>query len=423
MQRTTISFVKIGFQILIAFAFIKQSNAQMVDAGNGHAIYLNEDGEVYTIGRNNYGQLGDSTLVNSSVPIKVRLKTKAKYISRGYDHSIAIDENGDIWLWGRNNYGQIGSELLLDALVPYKVQKHGNFVQAAGGHWHTIALKKDGTVWAWGHNYFGELGNGNREHYNLPQKVLSLDKKQLKGIAYIATVGYHNLAIDSNGVVYGWGSNDIGQLMHNNKSYMLYAEILNHVPQNISMVATGWHFSLALDSTGSVWSWGNQPNALGFDTSKIRKARKIESLKAIQQIACGSWHSMALDSNGKVSSWGNNQFGMLGCGNNNHSSTPLALKSDLEFSTIGGGCFNSMAIDKSNDLWIWGDNPSGQLATTKVNRSNLPVKVIINQKTQQINSNTPIAKGEFNLFNYKNIVLSWIIISLVLTSILKRFKV
>ena len=44
--------------------------SQKVDAGNGHAIILNKKGIVYTIGRNNFGQLGDSTFKNSANPIE-----------------------------------------------------------------------------------------------------------------------------------------------------------------------------------------------------------------------------------------------------------------------------------------------------------------------------------------------------------------
>lgn len=120
--------------------------SQQIDGGNGHALILDKNGHVWAIGRNNYGQLGDSTRINSSTPKKVKDLSDIQAISRGYDHSIAIDKKGDMYLWGRNNYGQIGEHLLSDQLQPYKLPNHTNFIAAEGGYWHTVALKKDGSV-------------------------------------------------------------------------------------------------------------------------------------------------------------------------------------------------------------------------------------------------------------------------------------
>ena len=66
------------------------AKSQQVDGGNGHAIILDSNGIVYTIGRNNFGQIGDSTFINTSVPKEVSRLPKAMRISRGYDHSLAI---------------------------------------------------------------------------------------------------------------------------------------------------------------------------------------------------------------------------------------------------------------------------------------------------------------------------------------------
>lgn len=150
--------------LIITLIFVADSIAQIVDGGNGHAIVLDSLGQVWTIGRNDYGQLGDGSLINSNIPIKVKNLKSIQAISRGYDHSIALDSSGHLYLWGRNNYGQLGCSDVYDHSTPQKLQNHDHFIAIEGGHWHTLGLKDDGLVWAWGHNYFGELGNGSREH-------------------------------------------------------------------------------------------------------------------------------------------------------------------------------------------------------------------------------------------------------------------
>jgi hypothetical protein len=81
---------------------------------------------------------------------------------------------------------------------------------------HNLALKEDGTVWAWGYNYFGQLGIGNRSNRGLPEQVvINTDNQPLTGITKISAGGNkwgHSLALDSSGKAYAWGNGDYGQL-------------------------------------------------------------------------------------------------------------------------------------------------------------------------------------------------------------------
>jgi alpha-tubulin suppressor-like RCC1 family protein len=105
-----------------------------------------------------------------------------------------------------------------------------------GGHWHTVGIRKDSTVWSWGHNFYGELGNGNREHFQ--NQVITNEKTALKNIVKIVSVGYHTLALNSSGYVYSWGSNDFGELGHFGKAIQPFAKKINGL-SNIVSVAVG----------------------------------------------------------------------------------------------------------------------------------------------------------------------------------------
>jgi len=53
-----------------------------------------------------------------------------------------------------------------------------NVVDIAAGGQHSLALGSNGTVWAWGDNSLGQLGNGtNGNSSNLPAPVLGLTNK------------------------------------------------------------------------------------------------------------------------------------------------------------------------------------------------------------------------------------------------------
>jgi alpha-tubulin suppressor-like RCC1 family protein len=142
-----------GFLLSTLFSF-----SQQVDAGNGHAIILDKHNTVWTVGRNNHGQLGVNTVWYASLPVKVQLPP-IKKIARGYDHTIAIDFDNKIWIWGNNNFGQLGLNHFTDQSIPVQINSESSFTDAAGGYTHSLFLKSDGSVWAVGSNIYGESGN------------------------------------------------------------------------------------------------------------------------------------------------------------------------------------------------------------------------------------------------------------------------
>ena len=348
--------------LLLLFVMVISGQAQQVDAGNGHAIILDENGDVWTVGRNNFGQLGSGTFINSPIPVKVEGLPKIKTVSRGYDHSLAIDVYGKVWIWGRNNYGQIGSWNLENHNKPKKFNHSKKMAAIEGGHWHSVAIAEDGTVWAWGHNFFAELGTGDREHSEFPKQVLcELDgtKRHLHGIEQIASVGYHTLALDSNGRVYTWGSNDYRELGNSSNRNETVARLVE-LPK-IKSVAAGWHHSIALDEDGRVWFWGrDQAKRLLSREEQIISKPILLEMPSIQKIASGSWHSLALDESGQVWGWGSNRYGFLGTGDTISHSLPIKMKGLNNIREIGGGCFQSMAVDIDGNILTCGDNPSGQ---------------------------------------------------------------
>jgi alpha-tubulin suppressor-like RCC1 family protein len=366
-----ISIIAIG--VLTAAAL----TGQVLDGGNGHAIILDKKGKVWTIGRNNYGQLGDSTHQNSAIPLEVkRLSNKQIVaISRGYDHSIALDAAGNLYLWGRNNYGQLGY-MADDQGTPQKLQNHKDFIAVEGGYWHTVALKKDGTVWTWGHNFYAELGNGTREHSPWPVGVLQSSNgtiSPMQDVVSIASVGYHTLALKKDGTVWGWGGNEFNELGKKGEQFQRYAIQVQGIP-TIKQIAVGWHHSIALDKEGHIWVWGSDP-AFQFKETTAKfyaKPTRLEGLPICTKIACGSWHSLAIDENKNVWGWGKNHFGMLGTNDTISRSKPVLIKSLKNIVDIGAGCFESIALDADGKLFTFGDNPSGQLGIGNYKRCFVP---------------------------------------------------
>lgn len=375
-QTVRCNYMRQTITILILTISSLSVSGQILDGGNGHALILDKQGNVWTIGRNNFGQLGDSSLKNSPIPKKVKNLSNIVAISRGYDHSIALNKNGNLFLWGRNNYGQLGCLSVNDQLTPQKLPIHTGFIAVEGGHLHTVGLKKDGTVWCWGHNYFAELGNGSREHSSSPVEVLQISNSKISVLSHvvsIASVGYHTLALKKDGSVWGWGGNTFNELGKKGEEFQRYAIKVEGIPK-IKEIAVGWHHSVALDYNGDIWGWGSDP-AFQFqeETRKFyNQPTLLMGLPKFTKIACGSWHSLAIDENKNVWGWGKNHYGMLGTGDTISHSTPVFIKSLKNIIDIGGGCFQSIAVDYSGKIFTFGDNPSGQLGIGNFSRCSSP---------------------------------------------------
>ena len=355
--------MKLLFLFVLAFSF--NAVSQIVDAGNGHALLLDENHKLWTVGRNDHGQLGVGNYMNSAVPVEIPL-TNIVDIARGYDHSMAIGQDGVVWVWGNNRFGQLGiSNENQDVLEPVDFDLKFKVKRCEGGYDHSLFLDTKGKVWAVGFNENGELGNLNNSNSVRVQPVLERDGMQLTGISTIVSVGSHSLALDSNGFVYGWGANHYGELGHFNVSEQNYAEKIEGLSSIVS-IAAGWGHSLALDNEGDVYAWGAKPETYeitgsGKKTMFYKEIERIEGLENVEEIACGSWHSMAIDHKGQVWTWGWNSYGMLGNGSMEHSSIPVKMYGVENACSIGGGCFQSLVIDSAGSFYSCGDNIFGQL--------------------------------------------------------------
>ena len=96
-------------------------------------------------------------------------------MSAGVDQSLALRSDGTVWAWGGDRYGQLGDGSN-SAAQPTPVQVAGltGVTKIAAGGLFGLALRSDGTVWAWGYNAVGELGNGTAADSNVPVQVTGL---------------------------------------------------------------------------------------------------------------------------------------------------------------------------------------------------------------------------------------------------------
>jgi alpha-tubulin suppressor-like RCC1 family protein len=196
-------------------------------AGNGHSLALSNDGKVYAVGQNSFGQLGldDNADRNAFKEVTSLSDKSITAISAGQFHSLALSNNGKVYATGWNNYGQLGlgdnnnrnafnevtdlSDKNITALFAY-------------GH-HSLALSSDRKIYATGRNIYGQLGLGDITDRDAFTEVTSLSGKN---ITALSEFGYHSLALTNDGKIYAAGRNDYGQLgLGNNQSRNTFTKV------------------------------------------------------------------------------------------------------------------------------------------------------------------------------------------------------
>jgi alpha-tubulin suppressor-like RCC1 family protein len=168
------------------------------------------------------------------------------------------------------------------------------------------------------------------------------------------------------------GRNGAGQLGDGNPTMSRNTLVAVLNLSDISAIACGDSYSLALKTDGTVWAWGfDVGGQIGVDTKDFRNTpAQIKSLSDIIAIAAGCDHNLALKADGTVWAWGNNYAGQLGDGTKDNRTTPAEVKTLTGVIAIAAGREHNLALKAGGTVWAWGENQNGQLGDgTFVNRA------------------------------------------------------
>ena len=159
--------------------------------------------------------------------------------------------------------------------------------------------------------------------------------------------------------LYAWGINPQGILGTNdtiNKSSPTQVGTANW--KTISSTSNGARFSAAIQSDGTLWTWGaNISGCLGLSDGGYRSSpTQFGTLTKWSKVTTGSSHVLATRTDGTLWTWGDNGQGQLGLGNRVYRSSPVQIGTGTDWATIPnktGSNFN-FAIKTNGTLWAWG---------------------------------------------------------------------
>ena len=340
-------------------------------------------------------------VIINDAPTKTYTEETVIEVALGTKHSVAITSSGRIFTWGDNEYGQLGNGTMKDSSTPIDITSQFNlnegetFTKINMGYYNSSALTSEGRFFTWGYNGNGELGNGWGDHNPTPTDITSKFNLDASETIEIISVGSHHSAIaTSNGRVFAWGDNSTGQLGDgSNSTKSTPIEItkrfnLSRGDKILGLYLNGIH-STAVSSEGRVFTWGaNLVGQLGNGTTKDKnKPVEITNLfnlspeEKIVTLNSGFGHLSAISSNNKIFVWGNNSYGSLGIGTLANQLSPLEitdyfdLTEDETVNCLSLGADYTIALTSANRLFSWGKNTTGQLGDRTTTDKLIPSEI------------------------------------------------
>lgn len=207
------------FNIVSNIPVLISNDVKTFAAGGYHLLYVKNDGTLFGIGNNGYGQLGTGDNNYHPYDDPAQIDTNVKVVGADGYHGGYIKNDNTLWMMGANYSGQLGVGDTTDRNTPVQVDTDVKFV--TGGNGHTVYIKNDNTLWGMGDNTDGELGTGDfygnyDTYYQTVPIFIASD------VSSASAGDSHTLYVKTNKTCYGMGYNsqyELGSRIYNSVIY------------------------------------------------------------------------------------------------------------------------------------------------------------------------------------------------------------
>ena len=238
-----------------------------VSCTGSYTLGVKSDGTLWGWGRNADSQLALPTGQPYPVPTQIgTLNTWAKVYTL-WSTSFAIKNDGTLWSWGSPYTYQLGYQAtLVTSQIPHQIGTATNWKElSVASTRYKMGIKTDGTLWAWGNNpsqfYNGHYGNGfpdTNDYENGPVQVGTANNWEA-----IAATDESAIAIKTDGTLWAWGYNFLGQLgIGSTEPWVATPVQIGNLTNwvKVKSMSTGPSVStiktFAINSDGFAYQWG-----------------------------------------------------------------------------------------------------------------------------------------------------------------------
>ncbi len=308
--------------------------------------------------RKNFGLSGEETLMIGET-WKQRYERRVSFginspISVGFNHYGVIDQQGDLYMVGANYWGQLGiGKDILRSDIPVLVkfpQKIQEVISISAGFRVTGAVTKDGKAYIWGADDEGFLFS-DQDEIRLPKELkLPSARKAVK--MEVGTTGYIVLLEDLSIYYSLVKSVDDRRFIKGHLKLEAIDISISSNPGTLSFITKDHKLYML----GSLSDFGFPDKLIHHQPVHI-----LLPEPAIK-VAIGRTHVMILSTTGKVYTWGKNLYGQLGLGNLDSETKPKLVKLPETIAQIDTNGNTSAVLSNTGRLYMWGDNYKGHIA-------------------------------------------------------------
>lgn len=269
-----------------------------------------DNGDLKCFGRNDYGQLGDGTTVDSTetsaVPV---MQNVQNYTVTGYT-VCAVSTAGELWCWGRDNSGHLPGSAGGKLLQPTRMINSG-VVQAAISTNSFCYVKTNKDLMCWGDDYSG---------------------------------------------IFAQNSSSVSRSFNNPVLVTTQVEDVRLISMITGMTMCAVKFDTVIPSQKNLFCWGNLSTEYSSGNSLVVPAtplaENITSYDLVNNNICVQKDEGA-PAVRKNYCWGDGYYGQLNPGTNGADSlTPVEMSSDYKEIVVSQSTLIGLKNDGS--VWAWG---------------------------------------------------------------------
>lgn len=245
-----------------------------------------------------------------------------------------------------------------------QVEADTHWAQVDAGTEFALGVKTDGTLWGWGSNRLGQLGFlPDEAGDDVPFPTQLGTDRDWVSVSASATVG---AALKSDGTLWTWGG-------------------MNTPPPTpltsppgpwVDIAACGGHW-LAVHSDGSLWAWGwGTRGELGVPVAYTPTPVRVGTDNDWVAVDGGFSTSYGLRTDGSLWTWGFNSQGQLGLGAGvgTYVTTPTRVGTGT-WTSVTAADSGAVAVSSDGSLWAWGQNYAAQLGDGTYEQRDTPTMI------------------------------------------------
>ncbi|MGB2340877.1 MAG: RCC1 domain-containing protein, partial [Candidatus Poseidoniaceae archaeon] len=224
--------------------------------------------------------------------------------------TLFLQASGDAWSCGENSRGQLGNQSNESSSTPLIFAR--GFIKLDVGQFHAGGLDVNKRLFLWGDGWHGEQAiDPNLISENVDERFISLPTQRASAVHDFALGNARTFLINSGGLILACGENTNGVLGTASTENHVRDFELVVTPEGLKFekIDAGMNHFGAIDENGALWMWGsNEFNKLSLPGETLKVATKVIDAN-VRSVSCGEDFTLVTLTNGRVLAVGKGGWG------------------------------------------------------------------------------------------------------------------